>query len=81
MSLVIWVDIPVNDPRQPFKSIGDRFAIWHEMERANHFGIHQFYTGGGSGKNVHVVLVNVKQAKTDVMALRKDARTFRAADF
>ena len=52
--------INVNDwtsPNQPFKSIGNYFHIWHEIERTHYSGVHMFWFNG-----YKVVLVNIAES-------------------
>lgn len=42
-TFILWINVRLGQPQQPFKRIGFFFSIWHEIERGNYDGVHQFW--------------------------------------
>lgn len=57
--VAVWYSISQRnfDP-PPFQQISEFFGIWHEVQRADHNGLHQFFWRG-----VHVYLVDAAQSR------------------
>ena len=56
-TFVVYVDIRLGMQSQPFKRIGFYFQIWHEIERGDYRGLHQFWWHN----NNYIVIVNLAE--------------------
>mmetsp|Transcript_8695 Transcript_8695/g.17449 ORF Transcript_8695/g.17449 Transcript_8695/m.17449 type:complete len:406 (-) Transcript_8695:8-1225(-) len=63
---VIYISVKPGLPSQPFKPMGQYFKIWHEIERGNYDGIHQFWWENGN----YVIVVNEVEAAPMFKELR-----------
>ena len=64
-TFVLWINIQVGQPSQPFRQISEYFHIWHELERANYNGIHTFRWKG------HVFAIcNLSEVSNDIKVIK-----------
>ena len=74
---VIWIDVRLGQPAQPFKRIGFYFKIWHEIERGSYDGVHQFWWENGN----YIVIMNQAEVKNEFKALKKGTKTWQPDEF
>jgi hypothetical protein len=57
----IWIEVDPDSPYQPpeFQPIASFFGLWHEHQRGNHNGLHEFYFEGN-----YILLLNIFRVRT-----------------
>jgi hypothetical protein len=74
---VLFIDIKIGLQTQPFKKIGEYFSIWHEIERGNYDGLHQF---GWKNEN-YIIIVNKAEASSMFKSLKKTKKIWMPEEF
>ena len=74
---VIYINVKIGLPSQPFKKIGQYFSIWHEIERGNYDGLHQFGWKNGN----YIIIVNEAEAGTTFKNLKTGGKVWRPEEF
>ena len=72
----VWIDVPMNVPSQPFKSVAEFFGIWHEIERADYQGVHEFWF-----RRKKIFLINVRNTKEHIKGIRGEERVWNTKEF